>query len=205
MILAIAMVLVIVTGHIDLSVGSVMGFTGAVSAVLMIRFNFGVFETVVLTILTGLVIGCWHGFWIAYRKVPAFIVTLASMLAFRGAIIGISGGQTLGLEMAPTNVANMFKAIGQNYLATITPNIPEGQIHDTSLYFAIFVILMFVISEIRKRRSRVKYSFHVIPLYLEIIEDNGNFRSYICSVLDNDRVFGNTVFDTSCVAACGGV
>jgi len=83
-ILAIGMVLVIVTGHIDLSVGSVLGFAGAVCAMLMIKFEWGVTASIAGTAAVGLAIGAWHGFWVAYRKVPSFIVTLASMLAFRG-------------------------------------------------------------------------------------------------------------------------
>src|SRR5512140_2497160 len=100
-VLAIGMVLVIVAGHIDLSVGSVLGFTGAVCAIAMVKLEWGVLASVMVTLLVGALVGAWHGFWIAHRKVPSFIVTLASMLAFRGLIIGITGGQTQGLEMAP--------------------------------------------------------------------------------------------------------
>src|SRR6267143_3388896 len=110
-ILAIGMVLVIVAGHIDLSVGSVLGFAGAVCALCMIKLEWGVTASIAGTAAVGLAIGAWHGFWVAYRKVPAFIVTLASMLAFRGLIIGITGGQTQGLEMAPEHAAEVFKLI----------------------------------------------------------------------------------------------
>ncbi|TMA16004.1 MAG: sugar ABC transporter permease [Deltaproteobacteria bacterium] len=118
-ILAIGMVLVIVAGHIDLSVGSVLGFAGAVCALCMIKLEWGVIASVSATLVIGLAVGAWHGFWVAYRKVPAFIVTLASMLAFRGLIIGVTGGQTQGLEMASEATAGWFKAIGQGYLPTL--------------------------------------------------------------------------------------
>ncbi len=140
-ILAIGMVLVIVAGHIDLSVGSVLGFCGAVCAVFMVpqpwctvdgqaTACFGpwpIIPALLLTMAVGLVIGMWHGFWIAYRKVPAFIVTLASMLAFRGLIIGIAGGATVSLEDSPA-----FKGISQGFFPTIAwiaatpPTTPDG-------------------------------------------------------------------------------
>jgi D-xylose transport system permease protein len=166
-ILGIAMVLVIVTGHIDLSVGSVLGFTGAACAMLMIKLEWGVIPSVAATLLVGLAIGAWHGFWVAFRKVPAFIVTLASMLMFRGLIIGITGGQTQGLEMAPESAANSFMLVGQGYLPTLSP-AEEGQIHDTSLYFSLALIAACVIAGMRRRAARVKYGFSVLPLRFEV-------------------------------------
>jgi D-xylose transport system permease protein len=168
-ILAIGMVMVIVTGHIDLSVGSVLGFTGAVSAMMMIKFGWGVVPSIAVTLVTGLAIGMWHGFWIAYRKVPAFIVTLASYLAFRGLIIGITGGQTQGLEMAPRDIADSFKLIGQGYLPTFTAS-GQGTFHDTSLYFAAAVILMYMFFEMKKRSSRIRYGFFVLPIWIQILK-----------------------------------
>jgi len=168
-ILAIGMVLVIVTGHIDLSVGSVLGFTGAVCAMGMIKLEWGVFPSVVVTLLVGLGVGLWHGFWVAYRKVPAFIVSLASMLAFRGLIIGLTGGQTQGLEMAPEAAAERFKLIGQGYLPTFGEAV-EGKVHDTSLYFVAAAILIFVVTSLRHRRARQQYGFHVLPAYAEALK-----------------------------------
>ena len=94
-IVACGMTLVIVTGNIDLSVGSVAGFAGAVAAVLQVRYGWGSAGALLAAIAAGLAVGAWHGFWVAYRKVPAFIVTLASMLAFRGLILGVTGGSTV--------------------------------------------------------------------------------------------------------------
>ncbi|URA11181.1 sugar ABC transporter permease [Thermospira aquatica] len=167
-ILAMGMVLIIVTGNIDLSVGSVMGFCGAVAAILMIRLEWGPVPTVLVTLLVGLVIGAWHGFWIAYQKVPAFIVTLASMLAFRGAIIGITGGQTQGLEMAADAVAaDSFKAIGQSYLPKLNEALP---FHDTSLYLMIASVIVYWFFEMKVRRDRQKYGFHVLPLKYQFLK-----------------------------------
>src|SRR3954468_6509906 len=152
-VLAIGMVLVIVAGHIDLSVGSVLGFAGAVCAIDMVKLEWGVFPAILVTLLTGGLVGAWHGFWIAYRKVPSFIVTLASMLAFRGLIIGITGGQTPGLEMAPATVPNSYKLIGQGYPPTFRP-AAAGKIPDTSLYFLVVLIAAFVAMAVRRRRAR---------------------------------------------------
>lgn len=168
-ILAIGMVLIIVTGHIDLSVGSVLGFAGAVCAMLMIKAEWGVIPSVAVTLLVGLAIGAWHGFWVAYRKVPAFIVSLASMLAFRGLIIGITGGQTQGLEMAPEPVAERFKLIGQGYLPTFSP-AEEGQLHDTSLYLVLVVIALYVLAALRRRRARQRFGFEVLPAHVEALK-----------------------------------
>jgi len=166
-ILGIGMVLIIVAGHIDLSVGSVLGFCGAVCAMLMIRLEWGAMTAIGATLLVGLAIGTWHGFWVAYRGVPAFIVSLASMLAFRGLIIGITDGQTQGLEMAPPHVAEHFKLIGQGYFPTIFP-ATENTIHDTSLYLSLLFIAVYVVSSLRKRASRIKYGFQVPPMGREI-------------------------------------
>jgi D-xylose transport system permease protein len=168
-ILAIGMVLVIVTGHIDLSVGSVLGFAGAVCAMLMIKLEWGVVPSVAATLVVGLAVGAWHGFWVAYRKVPAFIVSLASMLAFRGLIIGITGGQTQGLEMAPEPVAERFKLIGQGYLPTFGA-AEEGRLHDTSLYLVLAVIVLYVLSALRRRRARQQYGFEILPAHVEALK-----------------------------------
>ncbi|MFY7069278.1 multiple monosaccharide ABC transporter permease [Nocardiopsis changdeensis] len=95
LILAIGMMLVIVTGHIDLSVGSVVAFTGAVSAIMLTSWGLPTFAVVPLALLLGAAIGAWQGFWIAYVRVPAFIVTLAGMLVFRGATLAVLGGESI--------------------------------------------------------------------------------------------------------------
>ena len=166
-ILAIGMVLVIVAGHIDLSVGSVLGFTGAVGALLMVKLGWGVLPSAAVTLVVGVAVGAWHGFWIAHRKVPAFIVTLASMLAFRGLVIGITGGQTQGLEMAPAAVAEAFKHIGQGYVPTFSTAVP-GRIHDTSLLLTAAFLVALVAVTWRRRAARERYGFAVLPFSLEI-------------------------------------
>lgn len=95
LILAIGMMLVIITGHIDLSVGSVVAFTGAVSAIMLTAWGLPTVVVVPAALLLGALIGAWQGFWIAYVGVPAFIVTLAGMLIFRGATLAVLGGESI--------------------------------------------------------------------------------------------------------------
>ena len=95
-ILALGMLLVIVAGHIDLSVGSVAAFTGAVSAALTVYAGLPVLLVIPMTLLAGALIGAGQGYWVAYWRIPSFIVTLAGMLVFRGLTLWLLGGQNIG-------------------------------------------------------------------------------------------------------------
>jgi putative multiple sugar transport system permease protein len=95
-IMALGMLLVIVAGHIDLSVGSVVGFTGAVAAVLTVNMGLPVYVVIPLVLLVGMAIGAAQGYWIAYWRIPSFIVTLAGMLVFRGLTLWLLNGQNIG-------------------------------------------------------------------------------------------------------------
>jgi putative multiple sugar transport system permease protein len=95
-IMALGMLLVIVTGHIDLSVGSVAGFIGAVAAVLMVQFNMNFILATLICLVLGGFIGAAQGYWVAYWRIPSFIVTLAGMMVFRGATLWLLGGQNIG-------------------------------------------------------------------------------------------------------------
>src|SRR5471032_3460554 len=88
-ILAVGMVFVIISAEIDLSVGSMMGLLGGVAAIFDVWLGWPLPLTIAVTLVLGLLLGAWNGWWVAYRKVPSFIVTLAGMLAFRGILIGI--------------------------------------------------------------------------------------------------------------------
>lgn len=109
-VLAIGMTLIIVAGHIDLSVGSLVGLLGGIAAILQVWHGWGTIPVIIVTVIAGALLGLWQGWWVAYRAVPAFIVTLGGMLVFRGILIGISKGQTV----APMNES--FKQIGNSYL-----------------------------------------------------------------------------------------
>ena len=109
-ILAVGMVFVIISAEIDLSVGSMMGLLGGAAAIFDVWLGWPLPLTILVTLVMGLLLGAWNGWWVAYRKVPSFIVTLAGMLAFRGILIGITNGTTV----SPTSPA--MAQIGQSYL-----------------------------------------------------------------------------------------
>lgn len=96
LIMALGMLIVIVSGHIDLSVGSVMGFVGALAAVMIVEWNMSTGFTAIVCLAAGALIGAAQGYWIAYWRIPSFIVTLAGMLVFRGASLWLLEGQSLG-------------------------------------------------------------------------------------------------------------
>lgn len=95
-VMALGMLLVIVAGHIDLSVGSLCGFIGAMAAVLMVQWGWGVVPTVAVCLLAGLWIGALQGWFVAYARIPSFIVTLAGMLIYKGLALLLLQGQSLG-------------------------------------------------------------------------------------------------------------
>lgn len=124
MILAIGMVMVIVARHIDLSVGSVVAFVGGVVALLMYDLQLPWFLAVLVGLGIGALIGCWQGFWVAYVGIPAFIVTLAGMLIFRGLAIvlverTVSGLPTGFVKIANGSVPNSFGFVGQLDVMTL--------------------------------------------------------------------------------------
>ncbi len=95
-IMAIGMLMVIVCGHIDLSVGSVLGFVGALAAVMIVSWEMNYVLAAIICLATGALIGAAQGFWIAYYKIPSFIVTLAGMLVFKGLTLWLLAGQSIG-------------------------------------------------------------------------------------------------------------
>ncbi|TID21038.1 sugar ABC transporter permease, partial [Avibacterium paragallinarum] len=110
-ILAIGMVFVIISAEIDLSVGSLMGLLGGFAAITNVWWDWPLSLTIVVTLALGILLGAWNGWWVAYRKVPSFIVTLAGMLAFRGVLIGLTNGTTV------SPISTEMTMIGQGYLS----------------------------------------------------------------------------------------
>lgn len=110
LILAIGMVMVIIGGHIDLSVGSLVAMVGAVAALAMNQWGLPWWFAVILSLLVGALVGAWQGFWVAFVGVPAFIVTLAGMLLFRGLTLVLLYGGTIG------GLPDPFVAIGAGWL-----------------------------------------------------------------------------------------
>jgi len=151
-ILAIGMVLVIVAGHIDLSIGSLVGLLGGIAAMLNVWYEWSAVPVVLVTLAIGAAIGFVQGWIVAYKAVPAFIVTLGGMLMFRGILFGTTGSVTI----AP--LSNSVKAIGQSYVAD-----PIGWL------FGFVGLLAAAYFALRKRAARAKYGFPVEPLAVSIL------------------------------------
>jgi putative multiple sugar transport system permease protein len=116
-IMALGMLLVIVAGHIDLSVGSVVGFVGALAAVMIVNWHLPVALVIVASLATGVLIGMAQGYWVAYWRIPSFIVTLAGMLVFRGATLWLLDGQSVG------PFPQVFQLISTGFIPDVLPDI----------------------------------------------------------------------------------
>jgi putative multiple sugar transport system permease protein len=159
LILAIGMLLVIVAFQIDLSVGSLAAFIGAVSGVLMVTMHLPFWISMIVILAFGGLLGAWHGFWIAYIRIPAFIVTLSGMLLFRGLTYVTLQGQSIG------PFPQEFQMIASGFL----PDVFGGQgIHLTTLFLSLLASLAFIWSEFSKRKALKKYGFEPLSLGLTI-------------------------------------
>lgn len=147
LILAIGMVMVIIAGHIDLSVGSVVAMVGAVAAIAMQEWGLPWWVAVLLSIACGAVIGAWQGFWIAYVGIPAFIVTLAGMLLFRGlTLVFLTGGTISGLPRP-------FIAIGSGWLPGVFGGILN---HDALTLMLGLLACAFLFAERYRARRNLR-------------------------------------------------
>lgn len=160
LILAVGMLLCILTGNIDLSVGSVVAFVGAISATLMVDKGIPSLYAMFLALLIGGVIGAWQGYWIAYIKIPAFIVTLAGMLIFRGLALVVLQGQSKG------PFPEMFQALSSGFIAD-----PFGSEKNyLTILIGIIASVLLVISEIGKRIKQKKFGFDILPVWAFIVK-----------------------------------
>ncbi|ASW55226.1 multiple monosaccharide ABC transporter permease [Plantactinospora sp. KBS50] len=167
LILAIGMILVIIAGHIDLSVGSVVAVTGAVAAVLMVNLHMAWPIALVITLVAGAVIGAWQGFWIAYFGIPAFIVTLAGMLLFRALTLTVLGNQ--GIGPFPDPVRTLANGFTEGYLGNIGLG-PLGGADLFSLLIGLAVVAGLVLVRWRDRVARLGYQQTVEPLPLFVLK-----------------------------------
>ncbi len=157
-VLAVGMLICILTGgNIDLSVGSVVAFVGACAGTFMITWKWDSYLSVMLCLLIGILIGAWHGFWIAYVRIPAFIVTLSGQLIFRGLTLIVLKGLTL----SPFPRAFMGLSTGAigNFLSFLDPGL--GIRNFTSLVIGLILAAVFVFIQLKQRadRKRKGYSY----------------------------------------------
>lgn len=149
-VLAIGVVLIIIAGHTDLSLGSLTGLLGGVMAILQVKYGWSTPTTILAGCAAGLLIGAWHGFWIATQGIPAFIVTLTGMFTFRGLLITLTQGETI----APMH--DSFKLIGQGYLPKQLPFLPYL---NTTMAVGVIAVCAFAAYRIRSRRLQKRHGF----------------------------------------------
>ncbi|WP_434617987.1 multiple monosaccharide ABC transporter permease [Arthrobacter sp. A5] len=160
LILAIGMVLVIIAGHIDLSVGSIAAFVGIVVAITMRDWHLPWYMGILIGLILGAIIGAWQGFWVAYVGIPAFIVTLAGMLLFRGANQFVGKSNTVP-------VPKDFQYIGAGYLPEIGPNTGYNNL---TVLIGLIAVAAIIWGEVHTRKNAESIGAEVSPLWVSIIK-----------------------------------
>jgi putative multiple sugar transport system permease protein len=155
-IMALGMLLIIVSGWIDLSVGSVAAFVGSIAGVMIVKWGWNWVLVIAICILIGGLIGAWQGYWVSYLKIPAFIVTLAGMLIFRGLTLVMVRGEAIG------PFPEGFRNISGGYIPDFFHY--EG-FHLTTIFVGVLVSILLIVADIRTRRNQEKYGFEVTPFY----------------------------------------
>ena len=166
-ILATGMLLCILTGgNIDLSVGSVVCFVGAIGAVLMVDMKVNMWIAILVMFLVGTLIGAFQGFWIAYVRIPPFIVTLAGMLAFRGLSNVVLNGMTVSIKEC-TSFVNLFGGGADCYIPDFFGN---GSINLTCLLAGVLAAVVYVLLQLKNRNTKIKKGYEVEKLGVAIVK-----------------------------------
>jgi putative multiple sugar transport system permease protein len=184
-VMALGMLLVIVAGHIDLSVGSVAGFIGALAAMMMVIWPLGPFSNplvvAIVCLVLGGAIGAAQGYWIAYHRIPSFIVTLAGMLIFRGmcqALLG--GGSSVG--PLPDSFKQLSSGFVPDFIGTITLIAPTVNaagktivgsgltLHMTTVVIGVVGVLAYIFFGLRSRATRERHGYEAEPFALFAIK-----------------------------------
>jgi putative multiple sugar transport system permease protein len=154
-VMALGMLLVIVVGHIDLSVGSVSGFVGALAAVLMVQYDMHFVLATLICLVVGALVGAAQGYWVAFFKIPSFIVTLAGMLVFKGLALAVLQGSSVGPFPA------QFQLLSTGFIPD-----PFGgeQIRVLSLCLGLALALIMLVSKLRARGDQLKHGMSNEPV-----------------------------------------
>lgn len=159
LIMAIGMLPVILTGNIDLSVGSVLAFVSSIAGVMIVTYGMPVWLTIIVALIIGILVGAWQGFWIAYARIPSFIVTLAGMLVFRGLTLVILKGNTL----SPFPKSYQFLAAG---FLTRNPDMIKLVSFAVGILFSIMIVFI----ELRNRKKEEKYGIETLKFNIFILK-----------------------------------
>ena len=161
-VMALGMLLVIVAGHIDLSVGSVSGFVGAVAAVLMVEYKLHFVPAALVCLVLGGVIGAAQGYWVAFYKIPSFIVTLAGMLVFKGLALAVLQGSSVGPFPAE------FQLLSTGFI----PDPFAGEaLRITSLIAGLLMASALLFIKVSGRAERVKHGMDNEPTVFFILKN----------------------------------
>ncbi len=161
-VMALGMLLVIVAGHIDLSVGSVSGFVGAVAAVLMVEYKLHFVPAALICLVLGGVIGAAQGYWVAFHKIPSFIVTLAGMLVFKGLALAVLGGSSVG-PFPPE-----FQLLSTGFI----PDPFGGEsLRVASLIAGLLMALVLLVVKVRGRADRVRHGMDSEPYAFFLVKN----------------------------------
>ncbi|GGW35232.1 monosaccharide-transporting ATPase [Gemmobacter lanyuensis] len=161
-IMALGMLMVIVAGHIDLSVGSVMGFVGALAAVMMVSWGLSVWITVPACILVGVAIGAAQGYFVAFWKIPSFIVTLAGMLVFRGLSLWLLAGQSIG------PFPKEFQALSTGFIPDF---FGVGKPNVTALAAGVIAVAVLIWMGLKTRARNAQYGIEDEPTAFFVIRN----------------------------------
>lgn len=161
-VLAVGMTLIIVIRHIDLSVGFVAGFLGAVAAIFLTQMGLSVWLVIPIVLVFGIIIGLFNGFLVAKIGIPSFVATLAGMLIFRGALLNVT-------ESTGTIIVNddLFNSLGNGFIPSL---VEVNGLHLLSVLVGAVGIALYIYSEISTRRNKVTYGFEVISLPIFIVK-----------------------------------
>ncbi len=161
-VMALGMLLVIVAGHIDLSVGSVCGFVGAVAAVLMVEYKMHFVPATLICLVLGGAIGAAQGYWVAFYKIPSFIVTLAGMLVFKGLALAVLGGSSVG------PFPEEFQLLSTGFI----PDPFAGEnLRVLSLLAGLLMALVLLVSAVRGRAERLEHGMDSEPMLFFVIKN----------------------------------
>ncbi len=164
-ILAVGMLLCVLTGNVDLGVGSVVAVTGAAAGIVMVDYKMNMWVAIIAALVIGLIIGMFAGFFIAYLGIPPFVVTLATMLMGRGLTYTVLQAQTKG--PLPDN----FVFIGAGFLPTIKVPFGDGTMDLVSIIVAAIVSVILVLSELKSIATKKKYNFATNPMWQTAVKE----------------------------------
>lgn len=164
-IMALGMLLVIVAGHIDLSVGSVCGFIGALAAVLMVEYEWHFVPTAIVSIAAGAVIGAAQGWFVAFRKIPSFIVTLAGMLVFKGLTLALLAGQSVG------PFPEAFQRLSSGFIPDPLGGGGAGGLRTTSLVVGALAAAALVFFKLRGRAKLAAHGMEQEPYAFFLVKN----------------------------------